>query len=900
MSFTQRHSERKGLISDDLTPQAAQFWNTNGVSATWTATNWGANAAGPFTSGWVANNDANFTANSLVSFVSNTQVGNITVTNGSNVRLTASGTFSTNGNVRTWDVGSGAILDFAGQLISTAAGTGIIKNGPGIYFSSNGNSYPGGFTLNDGTVIIGGVNALGNGGSLTINGGMLSANASRNITPRYSAFSWGGNFTIGGVTTNVASGNAVSAANITFGDNVSLGAATRSVTIGADGVYTFGGIISGASGSGLTILNGPGAGGAILLSGVNTYTGNTTVSSGSLSLAGNGSIANSPVIEIGGTGIFDVQALTTSLTLAAGQALRGSGTTSTGTIATSSTKGLTTASDSPIQFTAFSGTTPPLTVSGAGTLALQPGNPVTITISNGGMPLASGDHKLIAKATTGSITGLPTSLTVNGDGVNGTPTLVLIAGELYLRVTPMVTLVVNSFLDLSDANAGDGVCEATVGGGNCTLRAATEESNALPGAETITFDPGIFSLEGGNPTITATSELSIAFDVTIDGPGANNLTVAGGGPGGGRIFSIASGASVTIKDLTLNNGGGNGATASGNGGAIYAAGNLTLDAVHVTNSNATTCGGGVQFDGGTHVIQFSTISGNGTVGVGGGVCNSNAGALHIHNSTISGNMATSSGGGMSNSLGATLRLSNSTVTLNNSDASGGGISQSGTALTLESSIIAGNSDTLGNPEISNAGGTVSNGFNIVGDSANDAGSTGVFIVYDMNNDILNTPPQLGGLVDNGGPTPTHRPNENGPGHDKGRNFGVPPFATDQRGNTRTVDWAAVANAPPPGDGTDIGAVELLVPTAAAATISGRVKTSAGRGIAKVYVFVEDVNGTVLTTALTNSFGYFTMYGLPVGETYIVSVKTRRYTFGNPSQVVSLKDNIVGMEFTAVP
>lgn len=451
------------------------------------------------------------------------------------------------------------------------------------------------------------------------------------------------------------------------------------------------------------------------------------------------------------------------------------------------------------------------------------------------------------------------------------------------------TLVVDNLTD----NIGLNACTAAAN--DCSLRGAN--SVAVDG-DIITFDPGIFSLNGVGQTIAVGSELLIANDITINGPGADNLTIDGGAPDDNRVFTVNN-ATVTISGMTITNGGGVGSIGSGGGGAVYAAGGaLTLDAVHILDSTAGTCGGGVQFDAGTHIIQFSTISGNLSSSIGGGVCNSGVSSLTIHNSTISGNTSTSSGGGMANNILASLRLSNSTVTLNNSSSNGGGVVQTGVSLILEGSIIAGNIDTLGNPEISNNGGAVTNGYNIVGDSANDAQNTGVVIVYNTSNDILNTPPQLGSLTDNGGPTLTHRPNENGPGHDKGKNFGVPPFTTDQRGNARTVDWG-ITNAPG-GDGTDIGSVELLVPTAAAATISGRVRTSAGRGIAKVYVFVEDENGAVLTSALTNSFGYFTLHGLPVGETYIVSVKGRRYRFGNPSQVVSLQDNIVGMEFIADP
>ena len=414
---------------------ANQFWNTNGISALWTASNWGTTAAGPFTNAWTPNNDANFTANSLITYVTGTQVGNINVTNNSTVTMTAAGTYSTNGAVRTLDVGTSSILDFGSQSISAGAGTGFIKNGNGIFFSSNGNGYPGGFTLNAGTVIIGGINAMGVG-ALNINGGTLAANATRNITSRYTSVSIGGDFIIGAVTTGVVSGNGSSAANITFADNMSLGAATRTITIGSNAIYTLGGVLSGNAGTGLTVANSVGATGTLVLNGANTFSGDTTIN-GRLSLGATGSFTSSPNIVLAGGANLDVSTLTIPLTLASGQALRASGTNTTATITTAATKGLTTAANSPLHFTAFNGVTPPLTLAGAGTLSLQSGNPVTVTVNNGGTPLGVGDYKLIAKGA-GTVSGTPTSVVVNGDGiaVDTLASLQLTDSELFLHVEP--------------------------------------------------------------------------------------------------------------------------------------------------------------------------------------------------------------------------------------------------------------------------------------------------------------------------------------------------------------------------------------------------------------------------------------------------------------------------------
>ena len=44
---------------------------------------------------------------------------------------------------------------------------------------------------------------------------------------------------------------------------------------------------------------------------------------------------------------------------------------------------------------------------------------------------------------------------------------------------------VNSTVDAVDANPGDGVCETAPGNGACTLRAAVQEANDLPGMDEI-------------------------------------------------------------------------------------------------------------------------------------------------------------------------------------------------------------------------------------------------------------------------------------------------------------------------------------------------------------------------------------------------------------------------------
>ena len=82
------------------------------------------------------------------------------------------------------------------------------------------------------------------------------------------------------------------------------------------------------------------------------------------------------------------------------------------------------------------------------------------------------------------------------------------------------TIIVNTTADAVDANPGDGVCDD--GTGNCTLRAAIMEANALAGADTITVPAGTYTLAiaGTDEDAGATGDLDITDDLTIVGAGA--------------------------------------------------------------------------------------------------------------------------------------------------------------------------------------------------------------------------------------------------------------------------------------------------------------------------------------------------------------------------------------------
>ena len=169
------------------------------------------------------------------------------------------------------------------------------------------------------------------------------------------------------------------------------------------------------------------------------------------------------------------------------------------------------------------------------------------------------------------------------------------------------------------------------------------ELAAAQSGDTIVFKHNLH----GSITL-ASGELQVNTGVTIDGPGASQLSVSGNNAS--RVFEIASGLNVTISGLTITHG-----HAPDQGGGILNDGsNLTLSgddlSQNVAFESATTTaeGGGLLSLAGTLTITNCQVTGNQALGgagaaafgdaYGGGLA-VQAGSVAISNSTISGNQA---------------------------------------------------------------------------------------------------------------------------------------------------------------------------------------------------------------------------------------------------------------------
>ncbi|HMQ04234.1 MAG TPA: carboxypeptidase-like regulatory domain-containing protein [Pyrinomonadaceae bacterium] len=96
---------------------------------------------------------------------------------------------------------------------------------------------------------------------------------------------------------------------------------------------------------------------------------------------------------------------------------------------------------------------------------------------------------------------------------------------------------------------------------------------------------------------------------------------------------------------------------------------------------------------------------------------------------------------------------------------------------------------------------------------------------------------------------------------------------------------------------DIGADEVpFVPTAAEVSVSGRVMLADGRGIRGITVTAlgGDLTAPLLTT--TSAFGYFRIGGLTAGQTYVITVRGKRFSFEAPARIVTPGEDAIDIDF----
>ena len=90
------------------------------------------------------------------------------------------------------------------------------------------------------------------------------------------------------------------------------------------------------------------------------------------------------------------------------------------------------------------------------------------------------------------------------------------------------------------------------------------------------------------------------------------------------------------------------------------------------------------------------------------------------------------------------------------------------------------------------------------------------------------------------------------------------------------------------------------PSAAQASIGGRVVNSFGYGIRGARITVTNTGDGTTNMVLTNPFGYYAVADLPVGEFYFATVSHKRYAFADNTRTFTLDQDLGGLDFIANP
>ncbi len=642
--------------------------------------------------GGIANNGFALTLNPSAKSLSVNGIsgtGNVSLTNSSNGSIALTGTVNNTGTITNDGTGTNAST-ISGNL--GAAVTGVTQNSTtsALVLSGDNTNYVGGVTVTKGTLKIGSssTKALGaNSSNVSVaSTGTLDLNGNTSTLSNALALN-------GGTVTNSNSTGATYGGLLTLGAASTINAASGGIAISNAGTITgsgFGLTVSGNSNTQIDSIIGTGAGtlsksgsGTLTLNGANTFTGNTTVSAGTLKLGRADALASSTVTLTTG-GALDLNANTVSSAVAfsgttaalSGSIINSSSNAATysGTLGTLAGSATINASSGNINITGAtaitiaSGKTLTLTGSNNGTISSQILGSVTLaqgeglikrgtgtwTLSGSNTSGASmtattgiydgvlklGAHEVLSSGSSQANSGINIdggTLDLNGYAWSGKRALVKLKGTGYN----------NQGVIISSADFRGGIQLST---GSTTAMTVQQFINPiqLTGDATIKADRAI--LFTGN----ATSDKS--FDLQ-----SYNLTL--GGSVGGEIGQGLNGSGKVIVSAgtwTLNPSNSSGAQTVFTGGSAV---NFTTAS---SNANFT---GGIDVTGGSLKVGSLTALGTGAINVTGGNIDLNGKTLTATNAlTLGGGSITNSNTNAATYAGLVSLTANSTI-----NAASGGI-----------------------------------------------------------------------------------------------------------------------------------------------------------------------------------------------------------------------------------
>jgi autotransporter-associated beta strand protein len=464
-----------------------------------------------------------------------------------------------------------------------------------LYISSINNTYSGGTTVNGGGLLCQqesgkGTNMLGSG-TVTINNASFKINNG--------AQTYANTFVLNSATIPASDNDLTITGPVTLVENNTFGPNKY-------GANKWTRLANTVSGSGGITVSGPDATVRLRLDAADTYTGDTIITLGILQLGAAGSINNTPLINIGAGGTFDVSLKTSPYTLSSSTTLSAAGTATPATLKGAS-GGTVNLGSQPIILT-YNGSNPALTVS-QGTLSLN-ANPFTVN----GATLVSTPYTIVTQSS-GSISSSGTYPGVKGTALPANKIgYITVSGANVLLNIADPALTVSGFPSSQTAGvAGSVTVTAKDPNGNTATAyigtvhfTSTDPLAVLPADYTfLPSDNGTHTFSvtlktAGAQAVTATdtavgAATGTQSGITVTPASATTLTVSGFPAS--KTVGIADTVTVTAKDAYGN-------TATGYSGTVHF---TSSDPLAVLPSNYTF----LPSDNGTKAfsVTLNTVSG---------------------------------------------------------------------------------------------------------------------------------------------------------------------------------------------------------------------------------------------------------------------------------------------------